>query len=114
MQTFMDKNLFNAILQDGRKADEVALVHVVSVRTVYSVREAGSWERWPYIMMKKRHGYMTPEYKKGLERAGLPLKAPAKPTGTITYKVKNGVPTKKLKKPSLFQGIINKLTRRKK
>ena len=108
----MSEVLFEAILEDQRKVDEVALAHIVTERTVYMVREAGSWARWPYIVTKKRHGYMTPEYKASLERQGLPLHPPKKTTGTYTFVRKdNGQVFRK--KQTGFQRLIAKLRRKK-
>lgn len=108
----MTRPLFEAILEDGRKVDEVAIAHVVTERTVYMVREAGSWARWPYIVTKKRHGFMTPEYKASLERQGLPLHPPKKPDGTYKLVRKdNGQVFRK--KQTWFQKQVAKLRRTK-
>lgn len=46
----------------------------MSERQVQRIREAGTWDKWPYILAKSTHGYMTPEYKAYLKRRGLPLR----------------------------------------
>lgn len=54
----------------------IAEQNKVSERMVQRVKEAGSWQRWPWIQAKATHGYMTPEYKTYLKRRGLPLTPP--------------------------------------
>lgn len=65
-------------VHQGRSTAEVAALCNVSERVVQRVREAGSWERWPYIVAKTTHGYGTPEYRLYLKRRGLPLTPPSK------------------------------------
>jgi hypothetical protein len=65
-------------IKQGRKTAEVAQLCNISERMVQRVREAGTWDRWPYIVAKATHGYNTPEYKLYLKRRGLPLTPPAK------------------------------------
>lgn len=62
----------------------------ISERQVQRIKEATTWERWPYIVAKATHGYNTPEYKLYLKRRKLPLTPPAKPTGH--YQVTVGLP----------------------
>lgn len=78
----MEKRVFKGIiddLRDGMKPKDIAAFWKVSTRLVYLVKEAGSWERYPYMIAKKQHGYMTPEYKAYLKRRKLPVTPPAKP-----------------------------------
>jgi hypothetical protein len=65
-------------LQAGRNIKETAIAHLLSERQVQRIKEAGTWERWPYIVAKTTHGYNTPEYKLYLKRRGLPLTPPAR------------------------------------
>lgn len=78
----MDRNKFEKIMElskDRRyNIDAIAVETGVSVRQVNRVKEAGTWERWPYIQAKIKHGYNTPEYKTYLKRRGLPLTPPPK------------------------------------
>jgi len=62
----------------GRSTKDVAYICKISERQVQRIKEAGTWERWPYIVAKPTHGYNTPEYKAYLKRRGLPLTPPAK------------------------------------
>lgn len=78
----MDKQKFDGITRcvtvEGCSVKYASTHNKVSERTVERVLEAGSWERWPYIMAKARFGYQTPEYKAHLKRKGLPITPPAK------------------------------------
>lgn len=65
-------------LEQGKKVAEIAVKHHISQRQVHRVKEAGTWERWPYIVAKVTYGYRTPEYKLYLKRRGLPLLSPPK------------------------------------
>lgn len=60
-------------LNQGRTVNDVAFLNNLSERQVRRIKEAGTWENWPYIVAKTTHGYMTPEYKQYLNRRGLPL-----------------------------------------
>jgi len=62
----------------GRTTSEVAYICKISERMVQRVKEAGTWQRWPYIVAKATHGYNTPEYRLYLKRRGLPLTIPPK------------------------------------
>lgn len=62
----------------GRSTSEVAYICKISERMVQRIKEAGTWDRWPYTVAKATHGYMTPEYKLYLKRRHLPLTPPAK------------------------------------
>lgn len=57
----------------GRSTKVVAYICKISERQVQRIKEAGTWERWPYIVAKTKHGYMTPEYKLYLKRRHLPI-----------------------------------------
>jgi hypothetical protein len=77
----LTENQFDRIayhIKMGRTIADVAYVCKVSERVVLRVREAGTWERWPYIVAKATHGYNTPEYHAYLKRRGLPATPPAK------------------------------------
>lgn len=92
-------------LRAGRPIKEAAIAHVLSERTVRRIREAGTWERWPYMQAKAQHGYMTPEYRAALKAQGLPLSPPAKPT--ISNVSVGLAPAKKTaKKPSLMARLF--------
>lgn len=65
-------------IKSGRTTAEVAYICKISERMVQRIKEAGTWERWPYIVAKATHGYNTPEYKLYLKRRHLPLTPPAK------------------------------------
>jgi hypothetical protein len=65
-------------INSGRTTAEVAYICKISERMVQRIKEAGTWERWPYIVAKATHGYNTPEYKLYLKRRHLPLTPPAK------------------------------------
>lgn len=67
-----------ASLSNGLTAKQAAQKAGTSDRIAQRVREAGTWERWPYIVAKATHGYNTPEYKTYLKRRGLPLTPPSK------------------------------------
>jgi hypothetical protein len=71
-----DFNRAATYIKQGRKTAEVAQLCNISERMVQRVREAGTWDRWPYIVAKATHGYNTPEYKLYLKRRGLPLTPP--------------------------------------
>ena len=64
--------------QSGMKSKEIAAYFSISERQLRYIKEAGTWERWPYIQAKIKWGYNTPEYKLYLKRRGLPLTPPAK------------------------------------
>lgn len=72
------KKISNFLNQSGMKTAEIAKYFSISERAVQRIKEAGTWERWPYIQAKARYGYQTPEYKAHLKRKGLPLTPPAK------------------------------------
>lgn len=77
----LSKNQFDFVMQDiraGRSVKDTAIAHLMSERQVQRIKEAGTWDRWPYIAAKARYGYDTPEYKAYLKRRGLPLRPPAK------------------------------------
>jgi len=83
----MDRTKFEKIIElskdrryhiDRLCIDAIAVETGVSARQVHRVKEAGTWERWPYIQAKIKCGYNTPEYKAYLKRRGLPLTPPAK------------------------------------
>ena len=78
-----DFNRAATYIKQGRKTAEVAQLCNISERMVQRVREAGTWDRWPYIVAKATHGYNTPEYKLYLKRRGLPLTPPAKHYGHV-------------------------------
>lgn len=89
----ISKTQFDFVTEDlaaGRNIKETAIAHLLSERQVQRIKEAGTWERWPYIVAKATHGYNTPEYKLYLKRRKLPLTPPAKPTGH--YQVTVGLP----------------------
>ena len=65
-------------VHQGRSTAEVAALCNVSERVVQRIKKAGTWDRWPYIVAKTTHGYMTPEYKLYLKRRGLPIAPPSK------------------------------------
>ena len=72
---------FNRIIHHSKgnwTTQDIATTCNVSERVVQRVKEAGTWERWPYIVAKTTHGYNTPEYKLYLKRRGLPLTPPPK------------------------------------
>lgn len=64
--------------QSGMTTPEIAIYFGISERQVQRIKEAGTWERWPYIQAKVSCGYNTPEYKAYLKRRGLPLTPPSK------------------------------------
>lgn len=77
----ISKTQFDFVTEDlaaGRNIKETAIAHLLSERQVQRIKEAGTWDRWPYIVAKATHGYNTPEYKLYLKRRGLPLQPPAK------------------------------------
>lgn len=77
----ISKTQFDFVTEDlaaGRSIKETAIAHLLSERQVQRIKEAGTWDRWPYIVAKATHGYNTPEYKLYLKRRGLPLQPPAK------------------------------------
>ena len=72
---------FRAVMHDvtkGATTSQLSNKHKLSERVVQRIKEAGTWDRWPYIVAKTTHGYMTPEYKLYLKRRGLPITPPAK------------------------------------
>ena len=88
----ISKTQFYDVMQDliaGRNVKETAIAHLLSERQVRRIKEAGTWERWPYIVAKATHGYNTPEYKAYLKRRGLPLTIPPK-TVALTKKSMQG------------------------
>lgn len=78
----INKANFNKVIaftkQSGMTTPEIAKYFSISERQVQRIKEAGTWDRWPYIQAKVRFGYNTPEYKQYLKRRGLPLIPPAK------------------------------------
>ena len=62
----------------GRSTKDVAYICKISERQVQRIKEAGTWDRWPYIVAKTTHGLNTPEYKAYLKRRGLPFTPPAR------------------------------------
>ena len=82
------KGNFNDILDASRsfgaKTTVIASRFGVSNRQVQRIKEAGSWERWPYILAKANLGLNTPEYKAYLRKKGLPLTPPPKQTEYYT------------------------------
>ena len=97
----ISKTQFDFVTEDltaGRNIKETAIAHLLSERQVQRIKEAGTWERWPYIVAKATHGYNTPEYKQYLKRRGLPLTPPAKhavPNPTRVPRVRKLEPAKK-------------------
>lgn len=87
----------------------------ISERQVQRIKEATTWERWPYIVAKATHGYNTPEYKQYLKRRKLPLTPPAKPTGTYTVKASNAMPgvMQPTPKPPKKRSLLDRLLGRK-
>lgn len=71
-------------LDNGAGIAASALSSRISERQVQRIKEAGTWDRWPYIVAKATHGYNTPEYKQYLKRRGLPLTIPPKHHGDAT------------------------------
>lgn len=87
----------------GSTTPTIALKCKVSERQVQRIREAGTWDKWPYILAKTTHGYMTPEYKAYLKRRGLPLRYTKKvPKGRWVPKESNVEPVKR----SLFTKLF--------
>lgn len=78
----LERKIFDKVITFSKQSDmstaEIAKYFNISERMVQRVREAGTWDRWPYIVAKATHGYNTPEYKLYLKRRGLPLTPPAK------------------------------------
>lgn len=76
----LTQDKFNRILMfaSNHSTVETAKFFKISDRQVQRIKEAGTWERWPYIQAKVSCGYMTPEYKLYLKRRGLPITPPAK------------------------------------
>lgn len=97
-------------LQAGRNTKETAIAHLMSERMVQRIKEAGTWERWPYIVAKATHGYNTPEYKAYLKRRGLPLQPPAKVPAAKPKRLPGEMlPTPKApKKRSLLDRILGR------
>ncbi len=89
---------------------EIAKHFGISVRQVKRIKEAGTWERWPYIQAKTTHGLGTPEYKAYLKRRGLPLVPQVKKVTYITItndeveKLKGGA----TKRRSLLDRILRR------
>lgn len=81
MSNTLTEKQFNEIYHSTTvmRTEKVMQLHRVSERTVNRVKEAVTWERWPYIVAKSQHGYRTPEYYAYLKRRKLPTKMPAKP-----------------------------------
>lgn len=69
----------NELLNDGISVATIANNMGINEKTVRYIKQAGTWERWPYYQARKRYGYNTPEYRAYLKRRGLPLTVPAKP-----------------------------------
>jgi len=106
----ISRTQFDFVLEDlqaGRNTKETAIAHLMSERMVQRIKEAGTWERWPYIVAKATHGYNTPEYKQYLKRRGLPLQPPAKTATNVGHKIVSHeyLESKKqeLKKPGYFK-----------
>ena len=78
----INRENFNKVITFKHQASmttaELAQYFDISERQVQRIMEAGTWERWPYIQAKIKHGYNTPEYKTYLKRRGLPLTPPSK------------------------------------
>lgn len=77
--------IFGKVLGDLSSGKPVAMVadhYKLNEKTVRYIKQAGTWERWPYYQARKRFGYNTPEYKAYLKRRGLPLTVPPKPAQT--------------------------------
>lgn len=73
---------FNRVMDATRLGVErhiILLENDISERILQRIKEAGTWERWPYIQAKSKHGYQTPEYYAYLKRRGLPRAIPGKP-----------------------------------
>lgn len=112
----MDRNKFEKIIELSKDRryhiDAIAVETGVSARQVHRVKEAGTWERWPYIQAKIKCGYNTPEYKAYLKRRGLPLTPPAKTNATYTV---SSLPGEMLPTPKAPQkrSLLDRLLRRK-
>ncbi len=100
----LDKKLFYMIISDlneGISIKDIAAYWLVSESQVRRIKEAGTWDRWPYMVAKSQHGYMTPEYKAYLKRRKLPIKPPAK-IDYANYRISFSVGNTKIKL-SLFK-----------
>lgn len=82
-------------LNMGKPASEVAIICNISIRQVRRIKEAETWDNWPYILAKAQFGYMTPEYKIYLKRRGLPI-------------TRTGFNTEIKKTPVVYIHIVNK------
>lgn len=83
---------FAAVMHDVSKnatTKQLSNKHNLSDRMIQRIKEAGTWDRWPYIVAKATHGYMTPEYKLYLKRRHLPLTPPAKSVSKYNWVPKN-------------------------
>lgn len=78
-----------------------------SERVIQRIREAGTWDRWPYIVAKTTHGYMTPEYKLYLKRRGLPI-TPARREVTTTTTTRKQTVTVTVTKKSWLQRLLGR------
>lgn len=97
----------------GRTTSEVAYICKISERMVQRVKEAGTWQRWPYIVAKATHGYNTPEYKRYLKRRGLPLTPPSKTAGSHTVSVTFVKDPNHRIKPQKKRSLLDRILRRK-
>lgn len=84
------KDVFNSVLvmsANGGTTQGLAARFGLSERVIRRIKEAKTWNRWPYIQAKAKWGYMTPEYKRYLKRRGLPLVPPKQEPSTyrVTY-----------------------------
>ncbi len=112
----LTEDQFNRVAQHismGRTTSEVAYICKISERMVQRVKEAGTWQRWPYIVAKATHGYNTPEYRQYLKRRGLPLTIPTKTGGSQTVSVTfTKDPNHKVELPKR-RSLLDRILRRK-
>lgn len=114
----INKETFNKVLTAIRISNmnnaEIAAHFNISVRQVKRIKEAGVWERWPYIVAKTTYGYNTPEYKRYLKRRGLPLVPQVKKVTYITISndqldnLKGGSANKITQRRSLLDRILRR------
>lgn len=109
----INKTNFNKVIaftkQSGMTTPEIAKYFSISDRQVQRIKEAGTWDRWPYIQAKVQCGYNTPEYKAYLKRRGLPLVPPAKDVAPKHKRVaKPTLEPLPVKRPNFFARLFGR------